>query len=393
MSSISAKQQTSRRDFLGWLGGATVLVVGGGVWRAWDQGIFSVGQGPAYEPWKDWRSTTADGPLGLVKAAILAANAHNMQSWKFQVTNSQIDLFADLTRNDGAADPFYRELYIGLGCALENLLIAANAVGYHYEFKLFPETDPTHIARVSLTPSNPLVSELYEAIPNRHTNRAAYDTQRPIEPRILTALNSLNINELDVKVFWFSTPEERTKVGDLTLQATEAFIADAEQSHDSNAWFRHDWDELQSKRDGMTLDSGGTSSFGVALAKLLPAMSAKQNDGYWLKATKTQVQTAGAFGILAATGYESSDWVKVGRLWQRMHLWATKEGLAMQPINQMSERAGREVQLGIESTFGKALEELLSNPSWKAVMPFRIGYPTTKANPSPRRAVQDVVIG
>jgi hypothetical protein len=30
--------------------GTLVLVVGGGVWRAADQGVFSTGEGPAYEP-------------------------------------------------------------------------------------------------------------------------------------------------------------------------------------------------------------------------------------------------------------------------------------------------------------------------------------------------------
>src|SRR5712664_4974314 len=37
-----------RRSFLKGAGIVTVAVVGGGVWRAWDQGVFSVGEGPAY---------------------------------------------------------------------------------------------------------------------------------------------------------------------------------------------------------------------------------------------------------------------------------------------------------------------------------------------------------
>jgi hypothetical protein len=45
-----------RRSFLKGAGAVTVVVVGGGVWRAYDQGVFSVGEGPAYEPWKDWRN-------------------------------------------------------------------------------------------------------------------------------------------------------------------------------------------------------------------------------------------------------------------------------------------------------------------------------------------------
>ena len=65
-----------RRSFLKGAGIVTVAVVGGGVWRAWDQGVFSVGEGPAYEPWKDWRNIGNDVPLALVRAAILAASPH-----------------------------------------------------------------------------------------------------------------------------------------------------------------------------------------------------------------------------------------------------------------------------------------------------------------------------
>ncbi|HEX9083622.1 MAG TPA: twin-arginine translocation signal domain-containing protein, partial [Gemmatimonadaceae bacterium] len=70
-----------RRSFLKGAGAVTVLVAGGGVWRAYDQGVFSVGKGPAYEPWQDWRTNSPDGPLVLVRAAILAASPHNTQPW------------------------------------------------------------------------------------------------------------------------------------------------------------------------------------------------------------------------------------------------------------------------------------------------------------------------
>ena len=77
--------------------------------------------------------------------------------------------------------------------------------------------------------------------------------------------------------------------------------------------------------------------------------------------------------------------------YQRMHLWATSNGLAMQPMNQMTERADREVSLGIKQTFGNALMELIANPNWQALMTFRIGYPTMEASSSPRRSIQEVV--
>src|SRR5215216_6714987 len=113
-----------------------------------------------------------------------------------------------------------------------------------------------YVARLTLSPGQERPSDLYEAIPHRHTNRYPYDTGRQVPAGTLDDLDALN-DQADVKVFWFSSPEERKRIGDLTIAATEAFIADEEQSSDSNAWYRHDWDEIQHKRDGITLDASG----------------------------------------------------------------------------------------------------------------------------------------
>src|ERR1700737_3201616 len=98
-----------RRSFLQAGGAVIVLAAGGGVWRAYDQGVFSVGDGPAYEPWKDWRSGPADGPLALVRAAILAASPHNTQPWLFRVTSSRMELSLAPGPNAGALAPSLRE--------------------------------------------------------------------------------------------------------------------------------------------------------------------------------------------------------------------------------------------------------------------------------------------
>lgn len=45
----TAANRFSRRTFLKGAGAITVLVAGGGVYRAYDQGVWAVGEGPAYE--------------------------------------------------------------------------------------------------------------------------------------------------------------------------------------------------------------------------------------------------------------------------------------------------------------------------------------------------------
>ncbi len=389
---LPSRKKLSRRKVLALAGSGTlVLVVGGGVWRADDQGVFSTGEGLAYEPWDDWR-TASRGPLDLVRAAILAANPHNTQPWLFQVSPSQINLFADRRRTIGAIDPFLREMHIGLGCALENLLLAAAANGYTTQVTLLPDaSDATLVARIDLAPGVVTVSDLYNVIPQRHTNRYPYDTGRPVTGETLGALSALN-DDPDVRVFWFASAPIRKQVGNLLVEAAHALVADKTQDGDSARWYRATWQDLQQHRDGITIDAAGLPDWKRALGKMLPPASQEQQDATFLSNTAEQAQTAGAFGLLAVhDGQDRAQQLRAGRLWERMHLWATKERLATQPLNAVVERAAREVVLGGTPHFGNALAALVGDLAWQTLLTFRIGYLTHEGLRSPRRSVDQVV--
>jgi hypothetical protein len=391
-ATASQQRKIRRRKVIAGGGvGLLVLLSGGTVWRAADQGVFSTGQGPAYEPWDQWHTVTK-GPLDLVRAAILAANPHDSQPWLFHVTEIQIDLFADRKRNLGHIDPLLREMHIGLGCALENLLLAAAANGYATQVTLFPDpADVTAVARIELAPGTSNVTDLYQAIPHRHTNRYPHDTARPLAPTTLDSLRALNDNA-NVTVFWFTSADERKRVADLMVEAAKTLVADKVQSADSDRWMRNNWQEIQQYRSGITLDAQGLPDLQRAIGKILPPLSQEQQNEFFVQGTENQARTAGALGLIAVRqSQENAQRMSAGRLWQRMHLWATVHGLAMQPMNQMAERADRETTQGIAPRFGDALKALIGASSWEALMPFRLGYPTYEALRSPRRAVNDVL--
>lgn len=373
----------------------SALAAGGIIWRAIDQGVFSTGDGPAYAAWQE-AAAEPGNPVSLVRAALLAANNHNTQPWILMAGDTSIDLYADRSRNTGSLDPMLREMHISLGAALENLEVAAGPNGFSTVITLDPDKgNETHVAHIALTPAAVSTSRLFDAIPLRHTDRAAFQTGRVPSRQELDALRGLNQNDR-IDLIWLTSEAERATFSDLTIRATEAIIADEQQSIDSFIWLRSDWDELQRSKDGITLDTSGLSPLMRAAAKIIPATSRGQSDASWLNMTKhPQLSTASAFGVIVAnnTAPTYADFISAGRLYQRISLHATLGEMAMQPLNQIPERIDRETSLGLRSLLATELATLLGREDAVAVMPFRIGFPTTGIPVSPRRPATEVISG
>lgn len=383
-----------RRGFLriAGLGAGTLAVAGaaGLTWKAVDGGVFASGTGAAYSAW-DLVTSTARGPLAMVQAAVLAANAHNAQPWLFTISQDRIDVFADTSRNLGAMDPLLREMHISLGCAVENLVVAGPSNGFAPRVALLPNpSDSTHVASLELVPTSGSASPHYPAIWTRHTDRAAYDTARPIADEDLDALGAV-VDDPSTRLVWFTAAGQHQEFGDLTIRATEAIIADEGQSAADYAWYRTSWQQIQTRKDGITIDPSGKPPVIRALAKLLP-VTQEQNNAGWLSGTHdVQVPTAAAFGALVVPGrHDAAQHLAVGRSWQRLHLQATTAGLSMQPLCQVPERIDREESTGQEPVFTTAMQDLLPAGT-HPIMTFRIGHPTADALRSPRRPASDVV--
>lgn len=381
----------NRRNFL--KGSAIIgsLAVAGGFWRATENGVFSTGKGPAYTAWE----TSSNGLEGLVNAAILAANAHNAQPWLYKLGDSSIELKADTGRNLGSVDPYLRELYISLGCALENLIVAAKEKGYSPKITFFPDQqDIKFIAKIDLTTMKPLHTEFYDAIPKRHMNRGPYDTNRPVTQEIIEPLMNLNNDKSEVKLFMYESQQDKLKIGQAMVEATESLISDKEQIGVDPKWTRQSWQDIEKYKDGITTDAQGLPTLTRLIAKMLPPLSPEHNNQFWLNILKNKhVATAASFGFITVS--DPKDYlqvVKAGQLWQRIHLWATTKGLGMQIMNQLSERRDRELSLNLTPHFGDKLSEILGTSEWHSIIQFRMGYPTIEALPSPRRPVKDVLI-
>jgi nitroreductase len=378
--------------------GAAAVALSGLGYRAWDRGVFAGATGPAYAPWDEWRGTDRDGIRRPLRGAILAASPHNTQPWLFDVSDAAIAVYANRQRHLGAFDPFRREMHLGLGCAIENLVCAARAFGLAADvhategrLEREPDRDPLLAARIAIGEGQPSFDPLFDAIGRRHTNRGPY-VGDPIHPEQLQRFVDL-VSSPTVRLAFVVDKGARREYGALIVDATEQIVSDPEMSMDSFRWIRTGRRDVLAHRDGVTIDTSGASRLMTAAAKMLPDLGPKRIDRIWVDTTRdVHTATASVFGmILVPDRFDMAGSIAAGRAWQRLHLAATTQGIAAQPLNQPVEMIDRHHQVGKPDEFGPALARLAPERGWEPTFVFRLGYARARAPRSPRRPLSDCV--
>ena len=390
----------SRRDVLRIAGlsiGAVVVTAAAGTGiRAALNGAFSAGDGRPYDLWATWDAMS--GIDRIVAAGVLAANPHNTQPWVISVVANTISISADPTRRMPACDARDREHFAGLGCAIENMVVAARAVGSPVTVDLLPDgSSPDLVARLTIGPEGTATAAaadttLAAAIPLRHTNRGPY-TGAPVSDDDLSALGAAASDLPGVSVTWVTDNAARQGLGDLYVEATEAIVGDEAQSLEAFSWFRNDRADIDAHRDGLTLDCQGLDSTTLFLAKVLPAQSRTEGDAFWVKSTReVHTATAAAYGIVTVTDVLSrADQINGGRMLNRVHLAATAASLGFHHMNQITERIDQDAALGQPDVFSARWEAATGIAASSGLVAFRLGHPGRPAGLSPRRALSAVI--
>lgn len=266
----------------------------------------------------------------LVRFATLAANSHNTQPWIFSAHNNVITISPDVARRCPAVDPDDHHLYVSLGCAAENLVLAASTLGWRAD----PVVDGDRIV-ITLEEAPPAPSALADAIPVRQCTRAAY-AGTPAASGFLRELENA-CREPGVSTILITERARMAEVADYVLAGNSAQMRDKAFMRELVGWIRFNEAEALATMDGLFAPASGNPSLPSWVARpLLKLFFTESGEN---KKYREQLDSSAGAVVLAADRSDKAHWIAIGRACQRFGLQATALGLKYAFINQPVEVA------------------------------------------------------
>jgi nitroreductase len=358
----------NRRALL--LGGGGVALAGAGVTAL---SLFQTGSKHDYQlAAAAQRTALPEKPVltDLVRYATLAANSHNTQPWRFRISPDRIDIIPDLSRRTPVVDPDDHHLFVSLGCATENLLLAANARGWQGRWDFDPAGDGA--VTVRLTAAVPTPSPLFDAIPLRQSTRAEYDG-RPVDPASLDRLASVVAAVPGVDLVLVTDRNRINRLRDLVIAGNTAQVEDPAFFAELKQWIRFNPRRAMQTGDGLYSVASGNPALPDWLGKGLfdLVFTAGSENGKYQR----QLDSSAGLAVFAAAKADREHWVRAGQACQRFALQATALGLKHAFLNQPVEVArlrpelaslvgmpGRRPDIVMRFGYGPALPYSLRRP-------------------------------
>ncbi|MEO0911853.1 MAG: Tat pathway signal protein, partial [Pseudomonadota bacterium] len=267
----------------------------------------------------------------LVRMATLAANGHNAQPWRFRLAGESITILPDFSRRTGIVDPDDHHLYTSLGCAAENLVIAARAHGKAADLSIAGGSG----AEIGIALSKGPIRDdaLYRAIPLRQSTRSVYDGQPISEAE--HALLKAAAEQPGVSVLFFTEPAAREAILEFVIEGNSAQMSDPAFVAELRDWLRFSPERAIASGDGLFGPCSGNPVLPEWLgARLFGAFFTKEaeNDKY-----RDHIRSSAGIAVFIGDQAAPESWIRVGRSFERFALEATALGIRTAHINQPIE--------------------------------------------------------
>jgi len=286
----------------------------------------------------------------LVECAIKAPSGHNTQPWKFENTENGIIIHPDLKRALPVVDTDNYELYISLGCALENLLIAAKQKGFKFKVH-YPEKSGSSIIIELIKDDTGKVTPdiLFDYISKRQVTKSKYNDTTLSDAVFKELGSSFNFEGVSLRIL--DSKKNFEKIIPLIIEANNIQFNNKDFLNELVHWIRFSKNEAEKKKDGIWSATMGMPGLGRFIGSLVMKnfVTAKSEE-------KRLIDLLGhspGLAIFISDTNIAEAWVKTGQAFQRFGLTATHLGVSHAHLNMPCEeivvRQKLAKELGIEN--------------------------------------------
>lgn len=267
----------------------------------------------------------------IIRYATLSPSPHNTQPWLFWVEGRTVRILPDYRRSQPHADPDDRDLFIGLGCLAETLVIAARGAGWESEVTPLPAGERECI-RVDLHPADPKPDDpLWRMIPVRHTNRRIYDG-RPLPAADQKALAAVPL-EVGTHLVLHTEASVRDEVLDLVTAGNRIHLGDPAFKAELVSWIRFNRREAMATGDGLLTAAIGVPSLPGWLGRQLVSRLVLTPE-HESRADQRRIGSASGLLSVVSERNDAAAWIATGRSFVRLLLTATRTDLRTAHLNQ-----------------------------------------------------------
>jgi nitroreductase len=319
----------------------------------------------------------------LLEYGVLAPSIYNSQPWKFLVDGSRgiIEVQADISRaRPSEIDEKQRDLYLALGACIENIILAAPALGYEIEPFLFPKADV--VASLRLSPMTETTPEnLFPSLLIRQTHAGHYK-KNSVQPLHLERLLNVPAFSAHEKLYVLNS--------DVVPKQLIPFLHDLSHEGALNQILINEgarWIRTKPEAgDGLPLTHLGLPISVKARFALLRYLFFKKEVKEVARQTllrQGHLVDAPAFMLITVQKSGKEDYLNAGRWYARLALTLSEIELGAQTLH---------LPITLKTAHASLLDFFKASPNEEPVFLVRLGQPLEKKWPkTPRRPLSQSI--
>lgn len=279
--------------------------------------------------------------LFIIEQTVKAPSGHNTQPWLFGIDENYIRIYPDISKCLPIVDPDNRELFVSLGCAVENFFWAAQKRGYNVTFDIRKDGEVFAILTCAKE-KNDSVLEMFNQISVRQTNRKIYSGEK-ISSDIIGVLESVSWTDC-VKVHLFPNRSDSFDLlKNYIVNGNTIQLRDKVFKNELKKWMRYNYKHAMETKDGLSYSVFGAPDLPRFVSELV--MEICLNPLIQNRSDSKKIESSSHFTLFTVSENDIINWIMLGRVLQRFLLKATQCGIACAFMNQPCEIAELSVTL------------------------------------------------